>query len=975
MKTQIVGFILFLFLCVLVPLGVTSPSPYTISYSGPSHIPPGGSGTFTFTVKKDGIPQSGVTMYIYRRPETKSSLSNETPVTDANGEAQMTLTLESAASGTYRITASAPDREGGKELDEDVDYVRFNVIVGDSPSPLTLTTNTGPPPPPPRTETKLVRISGDDQEGLPGKPLADPFVVQVLDEDGDPFEGATVKFSVLLGGGSLSARTPTTDADGQAESILTLGTALGTKKVQVNVEGISQVLVFSAEATTTPSVPTVLSIVSGDNQTVLTGETLTNPFVVEVHDENSNPLENVTVNFAVLTGGGTLNTTTATTNANGQAESTLTLGSEPGTNTVEASVEGLSQTVVFNAEASLPPPMPTTLVVSGDNQTGLTGEALANPFVVEVRDQNSNLMEGVTITFTVSAGGGSLSDTSVKTDANGLAQSTLTLGSSPGTTTVEASVEGLSQTVVFNAEATLPPPISTTLSIVSGGEQDGPTDEADSFVVQVLDQDGNPLEDVTVTFTILGDDGSMSTTTVTPDENRRAEFTLPLDSDPGTYTITVSSEGIAATVTFTVVVPLEFDLSLPAGLSLIHVPLKVTAVDGVAKTIKSVSDLYDVLGGADTVNWLITHDSGTQNWRSYFGDADRRTVTDRILTDHTGILTSMKAPVSIRLSGDALGMDGMSTITLNPGLNLVGLPLKDSRIMRVSDLFALEGIADNAAVIIVSDNGEFKAVGRVDDFGDIEVTGGQSFILTAQGTATVAISGEAWDNTATGTMAAPPVTIGGVQATGITPVLALDGSIVGSVNGINSAGLRVSVKNLSTGSAVATVVGNTSSTSSRVGYRLTVVDIKGGRAAAIGDTLEISVKSPDTSIGVQPLRYTVTTEDVRRSRVQLPALVLQELPSETILLRNYPNPFNPETWIPYRLAEDAFVTLTIYNGSGQVVRTLDIGHQVASIYESRSKAAYWDGRNDLGESVASGVYFYTLTAGDFSATRKMLILK
>ena len=96
----------------------------------------------------------------------------------------------------------------------------------------------------------------------------------------------------------------------------------------------------------------------------------------------------------------------------------------------------------------------------------------------------------------------------------------------------------------------------------------------------------------------------------------------------------------------------------------------------------------------------------------------------------------------------------------------------------MSDLFALEGIADNAAVIIVSDNGEFKAVGRVDDFGDIEVTGGQSFILTAQGTATVAISGEAWDNTATGTMAAPPMTIGEVQATGITPVLALGGSIV-----------------------------------------------------------------------------------------------------------------------------------------------------------------------------------------------------
>ena len=79
---------------------------------------------------------------------------------------------------------------------------------------------------------------------------------------------------------------------------------------------------------------------------------------------------------------------------------------------------------------------------------------------------------------------------------------------------------------------------------------------------------------------------------------------------------------------------------------------------------------------------------------------------------------------------------------------------------------------------------------------------------------------------------------------------------------------------------------------------------------------------------------------------------------------------------PYRLAEDAFVTLTIYNGSGiRVVRTLNVGHRIAAFYESRSKAIYWNGRNEFGEGVASGVYFYHLSAGDFSATRKMLIIK
>ena len=102
---------------------------------------------------------------------------------------------------------------------------------------------------------------------------------------------------------------------------------------------------------------------------------------------------------------------------------------------------------------------------------------------------------------------------------------------------------------------------------------------------------------------------------------------------------------------------------------------------------------------------------------------------------------------------------------------------------------------------------------------------------------------------------------------------------------------------------------------------------------------------------------------------------MREVPDTTALLPNYPNPFNPETWIPYHLATDAEVTLTIYDVRGSVVRMLTLGHQFAGIYESRGRAAYWDGRNQIGEPVASGLYFYTLTAGDFTATRKLLIAK
>ncbi len=96
---------------------------------------------------------------------------------------------------------------------------------------------------------------------------------------------------------------------------------------------------------------------------------------------------------------------------------------------------------------------------------------------------------------------------------------------------------------------------------------------------------------------------------------------------------------------------------------------------------------------------------------------------------------------------------------------------------------------------------------------------------------------------------------------------------------------------------------------------------------------------------------------------------------ENALAANYPNPFNPETWIPYQLSKPADVTLTIYDIKGHVVRTLDLGHQRAGLYQARSRAAHWDGRNNIGEKVASGVYFYMFTAGDFTATRKMLIRK
>ena len=113
----------------------------------------------------------------------------------------------------------------------------------------------------------------------------------------------------------------------------------------------------------------------------------------------------------------------------------------------------------------------------------------------------------------------------------------------------------------------------------------------------------------------------------------------------------------------------------------------------------------------------------------------------------------------------------------------------------------------------------------------------------------------------------------------------------------------------------------------------------------------------------------------RNAIALLEAFLAATRPEETVLLANYPNPFNPETWIPYHLADASDVRITIYDTRGVVVRRLDLGHQREGYYTSRSRAAYWDGRNHVGERVASGIYFYQLAADDISLLRKMLILK
>ena len=476
---------------------------------------------------------------------------------------------------------------------------------------------------------------------------------------------------------------------------------------------------------------------------------------------------------------------------------------------------------------------------------------------------------------------------------------------------------------------------------------------------------------VTITATVSeaatsveADASALDTTQTSPilltlsNNTYRGSFTIS-DNNQATsapHAITVTATDVAGnagtgTATVTLTNTLSYTSTIPVGVSLFHVPLEV-------EDLNTVGDLRALLG--DAVALMITYDSNGGTWDSRSDDV--------MITADLGIIISMIASRTLTFTGTAWG-DGTSTISLHRGSNLIGLPVNDPDVTNVSDIISLFNRGVVGTIIVSTGPGQFHSVGQAGAPGDVPVMGDASYLVHATADATATLMGTGWRNG--GATGAAPIPLVGYKVDSQTPVLSVEGAIRDEITGLVREGFRVKVKNLSTKAALSSIT----SVESASGYNMTFVDLTDGHAARVGDVLEISADSPSPLIGVTPVRHIVTVDDVKGTRIQLETLIAYEIPAETELLRNYPNPFNPETWIPYRLAEDADVTLTIYDSSGRLVRTLNMGHQIAAVYESRAKAIYWDGRNRFGEQVASGVYFYSLSAGDFSATRKMLILK
>ena len=283
----------------------------------------------------------------------------------------------------------------------------------------------------------------------PEQPSLHPSSSGLRDDDGDPISGAQITFTVETGGGSVSSSTDTTDSDGEAQTTLTLGTVGMRNTVRARVDSTQYPGVGSAVFTADASLgPEAIIIAGGDEQIGQVGRLLDEDLSVQVVDREDNGISGVLVRFRITEGRGRLSRNSDRTDSDGYAEISFTPTAD-GETVVEAYATGLSSAffTVFTGE-----PPSDIVKVSGDNQSGQPGARVANPFVVEVVDENDDPVSGVTVNFAVTAGGGSVSPESATTNNSGRAQTRLTLGDEPGDNRVAARVTGLTA-VNFTAKS------------------------------------------------------------------------------------------------------------------------------------------------------------------------------------------------------------------------------------------------------------------------------------------------------------------------------------------------------------------------------------------------------------------------------------------------------------------------------------------------------------------------------------------
>ena len=325
----------------------------------------------------------------------------------------------------------------------------------------------------------------------------------------------------------------------------------------------------------------------------------------------------------------------------------------------------------------------------------------------------------------------------------------------------------------------------------------------------------------------------------------------------------------------------------------------------------------------------------------------------------TMVSTLDGTPEDVRLPSEEES-DYTYTLHLDNGLNIISPPLRPETPLTARSFMEMVG----STVIIAADDGKFISHTDATPGEGFPIEGGRGYIVNTPKGGAVTFTGDPWDDseaTQAAEVASAP------SANEALWAFVVDGTL--DREGFQES-YQITIDNLRTGNRLMQGL-------AEAGDRFTLgyADLSQIPVVQVGDTVRLTLTDIVSDEPIGKIDHIITTNDIRKAYTTLHLTFDSIAPMYTQLLQNYPNPFNPETWIPYQLASDAEVSIIIYNQSGERIRAIPIGNQAAGSYLSKGRAAYWDGRNERGQLVSSGLYFYHLQASDFTDVKRMIILK
>jgi adhesin/invasin len=787
----------------------------------------------------------------------------------------------------------------------------------------------------PLAAAKLVSCGGNSQLGNVGTALDDPLCVKVTDVFDNVIAGHPVFFGVQSGGGHFVGTQPVlTDAQGVARGILVVGPNPGANVVNANSSGLNGSPV-SFTATGTVSVAAKLSEISGNDQVGVAGANLPQQIVAKVMDNEDRPIYNYPVKFKVIFGGGKVNgadSATVQTDAFGHAKATWTMGTEAGGNFCNAIAPALAGSpITFRAQAASGQGV-FFKKTNGDGAQGTVATTLNQPLTVRVEDINLNGVSNVKVNFTLTSGTGSLSTTEVFTDENGYASVNITFGTVAGPRTVAATSTNL-QPNSLSFTATAKAAAAKSMAISQGNNQSGTISKPLNFPASALvkDQYGNPVSGATVNFVISAGGGSFAgqnPRAVISNNDGIAATSWTLGPNTGANQAQAINNQLTGSplifnaTGFTNNFPIITDVSNVNISENDHVEFTISATDTDGDPItygaKSLppGSVFDSLA-TRLFSWTPDYTGGGVYNVSFFARDNKGGVDEEIVVIN---VANVNRPPQI-VSHNPVRSD----TSLASGINIL---MKVTATDPDGDGLTYTWF-DNG--LMVSNTNTYQLIGSVNVkvFHNVQV----------QVSDGIDIETFEWS------------IVTKVELANFSVSAGERGSVVlnwKTASESNNAGFNV-LRSRSQLGAYERI--NKSLIDHRSDGEYSFID----RTAEAGNRYYYKLQSVDVDGNINE---------------HGPIYVEVAAPESYALHQNYPNPFNPTTSIGFQMPASGEVTVIIYNLLGQPIRTLVRGERPAGYH-----TVQWDGRNDRGEQMASGVYHYRLQAGSFAETKKMLLMK